>query len=57
MYKVCVIGQISLLNTKISLLCARRVNGDYAVAGNDARSRVWAVSGGSDTIGPSYGPI
>jgi len=26
-------------------------------ADDDARSRVWAVSGGSDTIGLSYGPI
>ena len=41
----------------ISLLCARRINGNDAVAGDDARSHVWAVSGGSDAIGPSYGPI
>ena len=26
-------------------------------ADNNARSRVWAVSGGSDTVGLSYGPI
>ena len=26
-------------------------------ADDDARSRVWAVSGGSDTRGLSYGPI
>ena len=41
----------------ISLLCAQRVDGDDAVAGDDACSRVWALSGGSDAIGPSYGPI
>jgi len=38
-------------------LCARLVDDDDAVAGDDARSYVWAVSGGSDAIGPSYGPI
>ena len=32
----------------ISLLCARHVAGDDAVAGYDARSHIWAVSGGSD---------
>ena len=26
-------------------------------ADDDARSRIWAVSSGSDTIGFSYGPI
>jgi len=41
----------------ILLLCARRVNGNDAVAGDDARSRVWAVSGGSNAIGLFYGPI
>jgi hypothetical protein len=27
------------------------------VAGNGARSRIWAISGGTDAIGLSYGPI
>jgi len=40
----------------ILLLCARRVDGDDAVAADDAPSCVWAVSGGSDATGPSYGP-
>ena len=40
-----------------SLLCARCVDNNDVVAGNDARSHVWTVCGGSDAIVPSYGPI
>jgi hypothetical protein len=40
-----------------SLLCARRVDNDDVVAGNDARSHVWTICGSSDAIVPSYGPI
>jgi hypothetical protein len=36
---------------------AQRVNNDDVVAGEDARSHVWTVCGGSDAIVPSYGPI
>jgi hypothetical protein len=39
------------------LFCARRVDNDDVVAGDDARSHVWSVCGGSDAIVPSYGPI
>ena len=36
---------------------SRQISFEFMVAGDDARSRVSAVSGGSDAIGPSYGPI
>ena len=39
------------------LLGTRRVANDDAIAGNDAHSCLWAISGGSDAIGLSYGPI
>jgi len=32
----------------ILLLCPRHFDGDDAVAGNDARSHIWAISGGSN---------
>jgi hypothetical protein len=41
----------------ISQLCAQHVEDDDVVAGNDARSRIWAVCGGSIPTGLSYGPI
>ncbi len=40
-----------------TVICARRINEDNVVAGNNARSHVWTVYGGSDAIVPSYGPI
>jgi hypothetical protein len=41
----------------IWLLCARCLDGDNAVAGDDAHSHIWAVSGSSDAIDPPYGLI
>jgi len=38
-------------------MCAQHIDDDDAVAGDEDHSCVWAVSGGSDVIGPSYGPI
>jgi hypothetical protein len=40
-----------------SLLCAQRVDEDDVFVGNNARSHVWNVRGGSDAIVPSFGPI
>jgi hypothetical protein len=45
------------LSLLFSLFCARRVNNEDVVAGDDARSHVWTVCDGSDAIGLSYGPI
>ena len=39
------------------ILNTQRVNIDDAVAGNDACSFVWCISGGFDTIDSSYGLI
>ena len=41
----------------IRLLCARRIDDNDAVAGDNPRSPVWTVCGSSDAIGPSYGLI
>ena len=44
---------ISINYASMCMTCRRRRCG----ADNDACSRVWAVSGGSDTMGLSYGTI
>ena len=44
---------ISINYASMCTTCRRRRCG----ADNDARSRVWAVSGSSDTMGLPYGPI
>jgi hypothetical protein len=37
--------------------CARCINNNDVVAGNNAHSPIWTICGGSDAIVLSYGPI
>ncbi len=57
--QVYIIKKLKKINSLLifSLLCAKHIDDDDMVVGDNVRSRVWAVCGGSNAIGLSYGQI